>query len=108
MIDDNVLLDTTNPLHFLIHFCVLGDINTGWWYKRAKKLCTSPHDVLLPLLKVIDGSNIDKNGPNSVEPVMLTLGIFKRSTCTLAKAWRTVGSMENIAHKSKEDAHSNK
>ena len=104
MIDDNLLLDSSNPFRVSKPSNVLGDINTGWWYySTAKKLCSSPRELLLPLLIFIDGSNIDKNGRLSVEPVTITLGIFKRSIRNLAKAWRTIGFMESLAHKTKDD-----
>ena len=104
MKDNNLLIDIEDPFRKSQPGDVLEDINSGWWYFETRdELCTGPSDVLLPLLMFIDGSNVDKNGRLSVEPVSMTLGIFNRETRNLPQAWRTLGFVESLDNKVSED-----
>ena len=69
-----------------------GDFHTGSWFSNAhKNVCKSKHDVLLPIIIFIDGTNIDSYGKLNLEAVMMTLGIFNRDQRNKASAWRMLG-----------------
>ena len=44
----------------------------------------------------MDKTYIDTKGKNTLEPVMMTLGIFNRSYRNRAEAWRPIGYMPNL------------
>ena len=51
--------------------------------------------ILLPIVFYLDASNVDKNGRLQVNPLTFTLGIFKRSIRNQARAWRTIGYIDD-------------
>lgn len=102
---DNLLFDPENDIPVLLpshpHDDDLGDINTGDWFKVAYeelKLSdsrqpsqTEGHVILCPLILFIDKTQVDKMSKWSLEPVLFTLGIFKRSARNLSSFWRPLG-----------------
>jgi hypothetical protein len=77
-------------------FRVIDDINTGrrYWECHAK-LCTKDGDVLCPLIFFIDKTHLDKKGNVCLEPLMVTLGIYKRSVRNQPHSWRCIGYVPN-------------
>ena len=103
MKDENLLLNPNDPFSLLVQqeeSGVLGDLNTGWWYRETCQMFNlrPGKDLLLPLVLFIDGSRIDTNGKLNVEPITFTLGIFKRDVRNLPEAWRTIGFIEKLEH----------
>ena len=103
MKDENLLLNINDPFTLLEQdeeSEVLGDLNTGWWYRETCQMFNlrPGKDILLPLVLFIDGSRIDTNGKLNVEPITFTLGIFKRAVRNLPQAWRTIGFIEKLQH----------
>ena len=104
MKEENLLLDSKNPLKKPSLSNTFNDVNSGWWYqKTVNTYCTNNNDLLLPIILFIDGSNIDKSGRLSAEPVSMTLGIFNRDTRNKPEAWRTLGFIESLEHKVVDD-----
>lgn len=69
-----------------------GDIHTGTWFLKAyQKICTSNNDVLVPLMLFIDETTIDKNGRQSLDAVLMTIGLFRRKVRNKPEAWRLLG-----------------
>ena len=106
MHSDNLLFDTESPIPILVptarHDDELGDINSGDWFHTAHEqercLATSDatepvgsHTILCPLILFIDKTQVDKMSKWSLEPVLFTLGIFKRSARNLSSFWRPLG-----------------
>ena len=52
--------------------------------------------ILCPIIFYIDGLVIDVYGKLTLEPLSFTLGFFKGFLRNLAKAWRTLGFMEDL------------
>ena len=95
MTEENLLINPNNPYQLPDDNGTLDDINSGWWFKEThQELCTGPTDILLPILIFIDGGKITER--ISIEPLVLTLGIFKRSLRNLPSSWRTLGYLENL------------
>ena len=68
------------------------DIHTGSWFLHAyNTICTHPRDILCPIILFIDGTPIDQYGHLSLEPVLMTLGIFNRTARNKASSWRLLG-----------------
>ena len=68
------------------------DIHTGNWFLHAyNSICSHVNDILCPIILFIDGTPIDQYGHLSLEPVLMTLGIFDRSTRNKASSWRLLG-----------------
>ena len=71
----------------------LGDINTGTFHEQSsKKLCKPGSGrLLLPFVSFIDGTLVARN---SVEPISLCPGIFKRQIRNLSRSWFIAGYIE--------------
>ena len=75
---------------------VYDDIQTGRRYFQAQvKLCSGDRDVLLPIILFIDKTHTDVKGNKTLEPVCMTLGIFKREVRNTHKAWTVIGYIPN-------------
>lgn len=69
-----------------------GDIHTGTWFLKAyNNVCPFLSDILVPIIIFIDETTIDNNGRQSLDAVLLTLGLFRRSTRNKQEAWRLLG-----------------
>ena len=76
---------------------VYDDFSTGHVHCEAwQRYCTQPHDLLCEIMLFMDKTYIDTKGKNTLEPVMMTLGIFNRSYRNRAEAWRPIGYMPNL------------
>jgi hypothetical protein len=53
--------------------------------------------IFVPLILFCDKSHTDLNGKLTLEPLNVTLGIFKRETRRLVEAWRTVALIPNLS-----------
>ena len=103
LLSDTTLMDPDNlilniPGHHSTTFpaSVIGDIHTGSWYKAATvKLCLNSNDCLCPVFIFIDKTQVDMLSKWSLEPVLITLGIFNRATRNLSSAWRPIGLVPN-------------
>ena len=106
MKDENLLFDGQSPYPKFNENTgkleisdILGDVNTGIWYKKAcESLCEGPIDIVCPIIMFIDGLTIDEYSNIQIEPVTFTLGIFNRATRNKAEAWKTLGFINNINH----------
>ena len=93
---ENLLLDRNDPFKE-VPDGILSELNTGWWHRETRQeVCSdfSKH-ILLPIVFFLDASNVDKNGRLQVNPLTFTLGIFNRSIRNQARAWRTVGYIDD-------------
>jgi hypothetical protein len=73
------------------------DLETTQWFRKAHQfhINDSSSEMLCPLLFFIDGIRIDSYGRSSLEPVIFTLGLFKRKIRNLTAAWRLLGLIPN-------------
>ncbi len=95
MTDENLLLDPNDPFSLPPKSDVLDDLNTGWWHREThKEICTSPNNILLPVVFFIDSGKVTER--MSIEPIVFTLGLFKRRIRNLPNSWRTLGYIENL------------
>ena len=82
----------------------LGEINTGKWFQKTFEALIEQNPIgpdgrrriLCPIIFYIDGLSLDAYGKLTLEPLTFTLGIFKDQLRNLAKAWRTLGFMEDL------------
>ena len=89
---------------------VYDDFSSGQVHCDAwKRYCTQPQDLLCEIMLFMDKTHIDTKGKNTMEPVMMTLGIFNRSFRNRPEAWRPIGYMPNLMNvakrKSVDDRH---
>ena len=79
---------------------VLHDITDGSVYRDAFKVHVQVpgRDLLVPIIFFIDKTFCDVNGRLTLEPVSMTLGIFKKEVRRLPHAWRCLGYVPNMAH----------
>jgi hypothetical protein len=111
--DDNNLL-FPNPDDPLapppIEVTNIADIDTGRVYRNAyNNLCHRPNHLLCGIICYIDKLATDRHGHLSLEPVYITLSIFKQKIRNRPDAWRPLGYIPNIGLMSKaESTHSMK
>lgn len=90
--DNLIYIDKNNPFIVPENDCPLGEINTGSYYKNATRhLCIRYGNLLLPLIFFIDSTNVTRHG---VEPISITLGIFKVIIRNMPKSWFIAGYIE--------------
>ena len=82
---------------------IIEDVNDGTCFKEAyRRLCKDGEkDVLCPLILFIDKTHTDTKGNQTLEPICLTLGIFKKEIRRKENAWRIIGfvpSTDTIAN----------
>lgn len=72
---------------------IIEDVNDGSCYKEAyARICSDPSkEVLCPLILFIDKTHTDTKGNQTLEPICLTLGIFKKEVRSKEYAWRIIG-----------------
>ena len=77
----NLTLDPGDPFKKPHKQKNLGDFNTGLVHQKAYELyCTDPRkDILCEITLFIDKTHLDVKGKHTLEPIMFTLGIFRRS-----------------------------
>jgi hypothetical protein len=57
-------------------------------------------DFVLPIIIYVDKTGTDANQRHSLEPVLFTLGIFKRKIRNQTRAWRILGFVPDMEQKS--------
>ena len=100
--EKNLLVDLTDPFKKPelggTNQC-FEDIDTGDAYKKAHhKYCNDTKDLLAPVILFVDKSHNDTKGKITLEPIMFTLGLFKRHFRNKPEAWRPLGYIPNIDH----------
>ena len=85
----------TNPSKYPSIF--YDDIESSKWFNDTHKklIKDADNELLCPIILFIDGVAIDTYGRISLEPVLFTLGIFKRSIRHLESCWRVLGFAPN-------------
>jgi len=73
------------------------DINDGYVYRNAYQLYIKVpgRQVLMPIILFIDKTHLDVKGRLCLEPVYLTLGIFKKEVRMKKFSWRILGYIHN-------------
>jgi hypothetical protein len=73
------------------------DINSGSRCRDAHFSLCQPGtiEVPLPIVPFIDKTHTDVRGTLCLEPVTMTLGIFKRAVRNQPEAWRDLGFVPN-------------
>ena len=76
---------------------LLQDITDGSVYRKAFKVHVQVpgRDVLVPIILFVDKTFCDVNGRLTLEPVSMTLGIFKKEVRRQPQAWRSLGYVPN-------------
>ena len=76
---------------------IIDDIESTQWFANAHKsiIKDKNSEIVCPLIFFIDGISIDSYGRTSLEPVIFTMGIFKRQIRNLTSAWRVLGFIPN-------------
>ncbi len=79
---------------------VLGEVNSGSWWKTAKEHeCKGPSDILWPLIMFIDGMKVDyMSGKLKLEPISFTFSRFQRWVRHQDNAWRTWAYMPHSTY----------
>ena len=74
------------------------DLESSDWFKTAhlNMIKNKSNELLVPIILFVDGVPIDSFGRKSLEPVMFTIGIFKRAIRNLSSAWRVLGFIPNV------------
>jgi hypothetical protein len=77
----------------------IGDLHTGSLFKMGfETYCTDKKgkDVLCCFVFFIDKTHTDKKGNLTLEPVTITLSIFRRDVRNRDDSWRTIGYIPNL------------
>jgi hypothetical protein len=107
LLNDKVKMDPKNLLDDdLIDENVLDDVNSGSVYRQAKTIYVKDpkSDKMIPIILWMDKTHTDINGRLKLEPVMFTLGIFKRECQADPSFWRTIGFVTDTANSKKANA----
>jgi hypothetical protein len=73
------------------------DFNSGTVHLEARnRYCREHDDLLSEIAMFIDKTHLDGVGKHTLEPIMFTLGIFKRSFRNRDTAWRPLGYIPNL------------
>ena len=100
MAEDNLIFERkpNDPFHVPRDDERYGDVHhCKWWDDTIDMLINDPtKEILCPLILYLDALVVDAYGNLSLEPVTFTLGIFKRALRHAAKAWRTLGFIEDL------------
>ena len=86
----------------------LDEVLDGSWYQETVQVSlkidpkdgTESRDFWLPIIIYVDKTGTDANQRHSLEPVLFTLGIFKREIRNQARAWRILGFVPDLELKS--------
>ena len=93
---DNLLIDPKNPFADPPESKFFGEVNTGTWFKEAKRNeCRNPKEILMPFCHFIDGLAVDKYGKISVEAVMTCCLWFNRKARNRTSTWWVQGFIED-------------
>ena len=106
LLNDKELMVSKNLLNDdLVDDDVLDDINSGSVYQEAKKIYVKDpnRDKMIPIILFMDKTHTDINGRLKLEPVMFTLGIFKRECRADPSFWRILGFVTDTTDAKKAD-----
>ena len=83
---------------------LIDEVHDAKWYHDTIKICDveakgEPY-MLLPVIGYIDKTGTDVNQRNKLEPFSFTLSILNRSCRFTSKAWRVLGFIPDLEHKS--------
>ena len=82
----------------------LVDILDGAVCREAYRLyIKTPGDLLVPIILFLDKTHLDRNGRLTLEPVCMTLGIFKKECRRNPEFWRTLGFVNTFRDKTELD-----
>ena len=100
MAEENLIFERkpNDPFHVPRDNERYGDVHhCKYWDDTFDMLINDPtKEILCPLILYLDALVVDAYGNLSLEPVTFTLGIFKRFLRHHAKAWRTLGFIEDL------------
>ena len=100
MAEENLIFERkpNDPFHVPRDEDRYGDVHhCKWWDDTIDMLINDPtKEILVPLILYLDALVVDAYGNLSLEPVTFTLGIFKRFLRHQARAWRTLGFIEDL------------
>jgi hypothetical protein len=98
MVSESLLLNPNDPYSkYPEDGAPLDDVLSGSWYHETwLTLELGEGDFLCPIIFFIDKTHTDHFGRFTLEPIRFTLGIFKRATRALSKAWRTLGFLTDL------------
>ena len=95
----NMIFDNTSVNPFQLRENeYFADIDSSTYYTETLKSANinPEEDVLCPVVLYIDELKLDSFGKLSLEPVVMSLMIYNRSTRNLSKSWRVIGYMPNF------------
>jgi len=79
-------------------------IHDGKWFQDTVKMCSLVAQgepfMVLPVIGYIDKTGTDVNQRNKLEPFSFTLSILNRGCRFTSKAWRVLGFVPDMEHKS--------
>lgn len=104
---DDLNIYAANPFHPYRRIAgqPLEEIVTGDRFQKALELITDPDiQFLLPLILYMDKTGNDALQRYNLEPVLLTLAIFREKLRRLDRAWRPIGFINDLSLKSKAQA----
>jgi len=83
---------------------LIDEVHDAKWYHDTIKICEikakgEPY-MMLPVIGYIDKTGTDVNQRNKLEPFSFTLSILNRSCHFTSKAWRVLGFIPDLEHKS--------
>ena len=95
MVEENLIFNQDNIFTLPKPQCnhTMDDIHTGTVYQKAYKkyIKDTNRELLCPIIFFIDKTHTDRNGRLCLEQIRFTLGIFNKETRNNAKAWQTLG-----------------
>ena len=94
---ENLVMNPQDPFgKYVAPNGLLGEINTGKWYRNAYDYCVKDPetDFLCPIILFIDQTHIDTNTHFKSEPVLFTASLFKRNVKNKPTSWRPLGYVQ--------------
>jgi len=83
---------------------LIDEVHDAKWYHDTIKICDVEAEgepyMLLPVIGYIDKTGNDVHQRNKLEPFSFTLSILNRSCRFTSKAWRVLGFIPDLEHKS--------
>ena len=107
MSPQNVSFDFVNPCKAPQPTSVRSEFHTGtWWIDAHEYLCSQPNDFLVPLMFFIDKTHTVEKGKYTMEPVLMSLGIFTTNVRNKVNAWRPIGLIPKLTSSSLSEIQS--
>ena len=95
----NMIFDGTEDDPFLLKDKdIYDDLDqSGVYQETYKAKISDPNsELLVPLIIYMDETNLDTYSKLVLHPIVITLGIYNRSTRHLSMSWRTIGYLPNF------------